>query len=95
MCVCGERREKGGEEEEEEVGSGPLLLPWRPHPDAAAAEGASGRSEPACSSEERRRAEEPPYTQTLPATSKASGSTRCIVGKGVKPHGGTRSVCIF
>lgn len=57
LCVW---REKGGEEEEEEVGSGPLLLPWRPHPDAAAAEGASGRSEPVCSSEERRRAEEPP-----------------------------------
>lgn len=34
--MCGERRGRGGEE----VGSGPLLLPWQPHPDAAAAVGA-------------------------------------------------------
>lgn len=83
VCMCVWREERRGEE----VGSGPLLLPWRPHPDAAAAVGASGRSEPVCSLEETRRAEEPP-TQTLPATSKASGSTQCIVGRGVKPHGG-------
>lgn len=64
--------------EGKEVGSGPLLLPWRPRPDAAAAVGASGRSEPVCSLEER--GKEPPV-QTLPATSKASGSSQCIVGK--------------
>lgn len=27
-----------------EVGLGPPLLPWRPYPDAAAAEGVGGRS---------------------------------------------------
>lgn len=40
-----------------EVGSGPLLLPWRLHPDAAAAVGASGRSESVCSLEGRRKEE--------------------------------------
>lgn len=38
--LCLWRRERGGEE----VGSGSLLLLWRLHPDAAAAEGAGGRS---------------------------------------------------
>lgn len=42
VCVRGE------EGRGEEVGSGPLLLPWRPHPDAAAAVRASGRSESVC-----------------------------------------------
>lgn len=43
MCECVGREKRRGEE----VGSGPLLLPWRPHPhpDAATAVGASGRSE--------------------------------------------------
>lgn len=47
-CVCRETR-RG-----KEVGSGPLLLPWRLHPDAAAAVGASGRSESVCGLEGRR-----------------------------------------
>lgn len=58
--------ERGGEE----VGSDPVLLPWRPHPDAAAAAGASRRSESVCSLERRKkeesRAEEPPAQTLLP-----------------------------
>lgn len=71
------------------MGSDPLLLPWRPHPDAAAAVGASGRSESVCSLEKRKKEESrgAPCTNTA-ATSQASGSTQCIVGRGVKPRGG-------
>lgn len=62
VCVC----ERVGEE----VGSDPVLLPWWPHPDAAAAAGASRRSESVCSLERRKkeesRAEEPPAQTLLP-----------------------------
>lgn len=90
LCLCETEREcvrlrvgrEGKGERAEEVWSGPLLLPWRPHPDAAAAVGAGGRSKSVCSLEERRRAEGP-HTQTdTAATSKASGSIRCTVGLG-------------
>lgn len=85
------------------MGSGPLLLPWRPHPDAAAAARAGRRSESVCRLEERRkkRGEQkrtPPH-HLCPdtATSKAQWQhpVHCGYG-GLKPRGGwDLSVCVF
>lgn len=48
MCLRNEKR-RG-----EEVGSGPLLLLWRPHPDAAAAVGAGWTGEERVRPKQRR-----------------------------------------
>lgn len=68
------------------------------NPDAVAAVGASGRSTSVCSSEEKEGEKTPlPPVSTLPATSKASGSSAApsALWVGAEATWRTRSVCFF
>lgn len=67
----------------EEVGSGPLLLPWRQHPDAAAAVAAKGVGKVELTGERRRkrRKRERSSPTLTTVTSEPSSLTYCIVGR--------------